>query len=369
MKDSSKQTDPSLFQSTVKTRYGLLVYFAVLFSSVISFTDVKASGHEPIDQLLRNEWWPKALKLNEVWGQATGKGVTIAACDTGIHKNAKDLEQNLLIKYARDFANPRDKFNIFDGNYVSQGTASAGIMVGIKNFQGINGIAYNARLVPLQNYHYNDQLDSVPLSTSTERCIKYALTISDVAIIAVQALSSEGSIESNPKVRQAIELAIKSGVIVVSPAGDSTKELYQERIYDSGSIIVGALAQNGRTAIFSNYGSRVTISSFGEKIKALWGKYGETKYFAGTLAASAQIAAFVALAKEINPQLLPADMKWLLKTTRSKQTFNYNVGGIIDPVRFIKSVKNYKSDAANWRKASDFRKEATRKIKGESWMK
>jgi subtilisin family serine protease len=319
------------------------------------------------DQLLRNEWWPKALNLSNLWSTATGNGVTIASCDTGVYENAKDLSDNLLLKYARDFANPGDRLNVYDGNFLSQGTASAGIMVGVKNFKGINGIAYNARLIPLQNFHYAQQLDKVSLLTATERCIKYAITIPQVSIIAVQTLISNSSIELHKGVRDAVELAIRSGVTIVVPAGDSTKELSKERIYDSGSIIVGALAQDGKTAIFSNYGSRITVSSYGEKIKALWGMYGETRYFGGTLAASAQIAGIIALAKERNSQLLPADIKWLLKTTRTRSTNNYNVGGLVNPTSFLREAIKYQTDIVKAEEAEKFRNQISREILKYSW--
>ena len=335
-----------------------------------SFGDILNSTYQVIepDSLLQNEWWPKASKLPQAWTMATGKGVTIAACDTGVYTQAKDLQYNLITSQARNFANPDNRWDVSKGSYVSQGTASAGIMVGAKNFSGINGIAYDAMLVPLQNFHYSQKLDKISLEIATARCIRYATALERVSIIAVQALpTSQGTIEANELVRKAIEDAIKSGVTVVVPAGDSTKELNTERVYDSGSIIVGALTQSGETAIFSNFGSRITISTYGERIKALWGPYGETRYFGGTLAASAQIAGMAALAKEINPSLMPYDIKWLLKKTRDRSTMNYRVGGKVNLIKFLFEAKHHTTDPSKEDAARRYRRQLAKKILKEKW--
>lgn len=319
------------------------------------------------DYLLRNEWWPHALSLPLVWPTSTGNGVTIASCDSGLYTEAKDLRENLLLQYARDFSSLTNSRNISDGSYVSQGTASAAIMVGVKNFQGVNGIAYNARLVPLQNFHYSKRLDKVSLEVATARCITYALTIPEVSIIAVQSFIGVQSIESSKVVRDAVEHAIKSGVTVVAPAGDGTKELRLERVYDSGSILVGAVTQQNEAAIFSNYGSRVTISAYGEKIKTLWDNYGKTQYFGGTLAASAQIAGIIALAKEKNKYLLPEDLKWLLKRTRLRTPANYNVGGLVKVNRFLTAAMRYKVDHKRVKETQQYRTNFVEKIKKAPW--
>lgn len=358
----------------MKKRKWSLDYF-VLFcflSCIFSMLSAEAKDRKGLDRaiepdyLLRNEWWPEALQLPIAWGLSTGHGVTIAACDTGVYPSANDLADNLLMSYARDFSNPEDQ-SVSNGNYVSQGTATAGIIAGVKNFQGINGIAYNSRLIPLQNYHYSN-LDRLSLEIATARCIKYAITIERVSIIIVQAiLPNTGSIETSSIVRDAVSQAIKSGVTVIVPAGDSTKELSVERTYDSGSIIVGAATKSNSAAIFSNYGARVSISAYGENIKSLWGQYGETSFYGGTLAASAQIAGITALAKEVNKDLLPNNIKWLFKTTRQRSTSNYNVGGVVDTLKFLEEAKKLNVNPNDIKQAKSFREAATLEIKKEPW--
>jgi subtilisin family serine protease len=320
------------------------------------------------DYLLRNEWWPAALDLPHVWSSVTGLGVTIASCDSGYYTDARDLNSNLVLKYARDFSSYQPK-NVSDGAFVSQGTASAAIMVGVKNFDGVNGIAYNAKLVPLQNFHYSKQLDKISLEIATAKCISYAITVPNVSIIVVQAVFDNNTIDSSPIVKAAVRHAIKSGVAVIAPAGDGSKKLPSDKEYDSGAILVGAVTQEAGTAVFSNFGSRVTISAYGEKIKTLWGRYGETQYFGGTVAASAQVAGIVALAKEIQPNLQPEDIKWLLKTTRVRTPKNYNVGGLIQVKKFLEVIENYDIDYSKVKAARQYRAIISRRIKQTSWAK
>ena len=153
--------------------------------------------------------------------------------------------------------------------------------------------------------------------------------------------------------------------MVVVPAGDSAGKAW--RVHDSGSIIVGAVTQAGARAIFSNYGARVTIAAYGENIKALWGKYGETRYFGGTLAASAQIAGVVALAKELNPFLLPRDVKWLLKSSRDRSTENQFVGGKVNVTRFLGLVESRDVNMDDFVVAKKYRNKIVKQIKLERW--
>src|SRR5690606_5238427 len=65
---------------------------------------------DPTDQLedmdpdLLGQWWAGKHRMTAVWQVATGKGVTIADCDTGFYTNEADLKFNLKTEYSRDFS-------------------------------------------------------------------------------------------------------------------------------------------------------------------------------------------------------------------------------------------------------------------------
>lgn len=295
------------------------------------------------DYLLRGEWWPEALNLPRIWGVSTGNGVTIAICDSGLHVENADIGPNVLIDKAKDVSNPYDRDNVENGRYTGQGTATAGIVAGVKDFRGINGIAYNSRIIPIQIAHYDNNLDLYSLDVSVSLCISYASTLPEVAVILVQATSPDGTIERFELPRYSIQRAIEMGKVVVIPAGDTTKSLDFEKEKPTGSIIVGGLSRNLKAAIFSNYGEAVTVSAFGEQVKTSWGRYGETRFFGGTASAAAQLTGIIALMKEINPFLTPKEVKTLLEGSRLLRDDNRRVGGFIDTLDLIRKTAAYRN--------------------------
>lgn len=279
------------------------------------------------DPAMIGEWWVKALDLDAAWEHSRGEGIVIADCDSGFYTAEPDLNPNLLLSERRDFADPTHPTLVTDGAFVFHGTAVAAIMVGVRDGHGTNGIAYGAKLVPLQNYNYDPALDGTDKEEATARCVLHALRIPGVRVIVVENQTKDGSSETFAATRDAIRLAIGSGVTVVAAAGNGSRELTIEAADDTGSIIVGALRRNGRAAIFSNYGARVTISAFGEGVNTLYGTGGRIESFGGTTAATAQVGGAVALMLSANPDLSPAQIRQILRDTANSTIDNIRVGG------------------------------------------
>ena len=303
----------------------------------------KSQHHFP-DPELAGQWWETAMQLSDAWKLATGKNVIIASCDAGLYLEASDLAKNILDEDRYDFSDVDHPRKVNDGRYVSLGTAAAAIMVGVKDGKGTNGIAFDSKLVPLQNFNYDDSLDDTNKEEATANCILRAIRIPAVRIIFVANQTRRGSFEADSKTRFAVSTAVRAGITVVGTAGDSSTELKIEQREDSGSVIVGALLRNGKAALFSNYGSRVSIGGFGEKIKTLHGRRGQMHYFAGTAAAAAQVAGAIALMLEIQPDLLPYQIRNILKSTRSCSSFNKQVGCRIKVISALEQARLSKID-------------------------
>src|SRR5690606_34246549 len=143
------------------------------------------------------------------------------------------------------------------------------------------GIAFHAMAIPLQSFNYLPGVDDRPREEAIADCVDYAASQKDVDIIIVQSSSSFGTVEGFPVVREAIRRAVGEGKNVVIPAGEMSTELFDEALDDTGSIIVGALAQDGMMAYYSNYGPRVTISAFGEQVRTLVGPTIQIDFFGG----------------------------------------------------------------------------------------
>lgn len=297
-------------------------------------------------------WWQQRHKVDEAWKLATGKGVTIADCDAGYYTNEADIAGNMLLDLARDFSDKDAPTVINDGNYVSHGTSVAAIMIGLLDGKGINGMAPDAKLVPLQNYNYSDD-DDTDKEEATAACILHALTIPEVKVIVLEN-QTHGSSETFVGTREAVRLALKSGVTIVSAGGNSSNELTAEEADDTGSIIVGAVTRRNTTEDFSNYGKRVSIAAFGSGLLTLEGPNGALGYFGGTSGATPQVAAAVAMMLEVNPKLTPAQIKDILIQTRMTTEENKNVGGLLNLVGALKKAKTTKAIETN---AETFREE------------
>jgi subtilisin family serine protease len=199
-------------------------------------------------------------------------------------------------------------------------------------------MAPDAKLVPLQNYNYSSN-DDIDKEEATAACILYALKIPEVKVIVLEN-QTHGSSETFVGTREAVRLALKSGVTIVSAGGNSSNELTAEAADDTGSIIVGAVNKNNVTEYFSNYGTRVSVAAFGSNLLTLEGPNGALGMFGGTSGATPQVASAVAMMLEVNPKLTPEQIKDILVKTRITTPENKNVGGLLNLVGALKKAKN-----------------------------
>lgn len=311
------------------------------------FAEPHSSQHLPpflvteYDPMTKEGWWQQRHKVDEAWKIATGKGVTIADCDAGYYTNEEDIAGNMLLDLARDLSDKDAPMVINDGGYVTHGTSVAAIMIGLLDGKGINGMAPDAKLVPLQNYNYSDA-DDIDKEEATAACILHALKIPQVKVIVLEN-QTHGSSETFVGTREAVRLALKSGVTIVSAGGNSSNELLTEEQDDTGSIIVGAVTRRNTTEYFSNYGKRVSIAAFGSGLLTLEGPNGTMGYFGGTSGATPQVAAAVAMMLEVNPKLTPSQIKNILIQTRMTTEENKNVGGLLNLVGALEKAKTTKA--------------------------
>ena len=223
------------------------------------------------------------------------------------------------------------------GDEVNHGTAVLGVIAGQQNDRGITGIAPQAELGVVSWY---EGLVAERIKQAAQR-----LRAGDVLLIEGQiahpsrpescgALNQDGCLplEVDPANFNALNFAVKRGVVVVEAAGNSGLNMDDRQNYggrldrylsrnapnfeDSGAIFVGAGAPAkhrlpARLRLsFSNFGSRVDVQAWGRLVTTLGGplfrapwynnlfdggsnrRY--TKSFAGTSSAAAIVAGVVA---------------------------------------------------------------------------
>ncbi|MGE4133984.1 MAG: S8 family serine peptidase [Bdellovibrionales bacterium] len=306
------------------------------------------------DPKLNGQWWIEKLKVPAAWQMATGAGVTIADCDAGFYHDEPDLHANMELDYRYDLSDAEDPLTVNDGPYAYHGTAVSAIMAGVMDFQGTNGIAFESRIVPLQNFNY-DSKDDKNKEEATAACILRAIDTPDVKVIVLENQTSNGSSETFVGTRDAVRLAMQAGITVVGAAGNYSVELTEEKTDDTGSIIVGALASNDSAASFTNYGERITVGAYGENLFTLYGPDGYFGYFGGTSGATPQVAATVAMILSVNPMLSPEQIRDLLKQTRVVSPGNEMAGGLLDVEASVRAALTMAPDYPEWLKAQGFR--------------
>ena len=192
------------------------------------------------------------------WGFSGGDGTGITVVQKEIdqwNEDHKDLPASVM-----QFQGSKDG---------EHGTASMGIMGGIKNGYGVTGISHNASFGRAGSTFQNFPQ------------IIEALQSGDVVQIGIQV--ARGAIagctsdcfqpmESSDTWFNFIKELTDKGVHVIQAAGNGGLNLdhpdfkgkYNRNVRDSGANLVGAVcAKNNNTASFSNYGSRIDSASWG----------------------------------------------------------------------------------------------------------
>ncbi|GAA1765513.1 S8 family serine peptidase [Kocuria aegyptia] len=315
----------------------------------------------PDDPYYRTSQWnlqPTAagLDLPSAWDRATGSGQTVAVVDTGITPHP-DLDANVLPGH--DFVSlhaggvqpghsrdgdgwdpdPRD-----EGDYAGpgecgpgsaarssswHGTHTAGIAAARgNNATGVAGVAHGAKLLPVRAlgacgdgyvsdiavaiaWAAGDDIDAVPLNPHPATVVNLSLGFLSGTCPAV--------------LQEAVDRALSRGASVVVAAGNHDRDARMESPANCrGVITVAATTAHGARAEYSNWG-RVTLAAPGgdpSRQVLSTANAGSTRpgggsysYKYGTSMASPTVAGVVALVRETDPSLSPAQVREVLIAT------------------------------------------------------
>ena len=203
--------------------------------------------------------------------------VVVALIDSGVDYTHPDLPPSRLWRNPNEQANGRDD----DGNgliddligwdFVNQtnnpwddhghGTHIAGVIAAENNAIGIAGIAPNVRLMVLKVVDASGHASGSHVAMA----IRYAVDQGAKVI----HLSLGGARPTEVEV-DALEVAVKQGVLVVSAAGNQAQGDGQTGYQQSGNILlVGALAPDQKRAAFSDWGPQLDLLAPGVDILSL----------------------------------------------------------------------------------------------------
>lgn len=306
-----------------------------------------------LDDPLRFYQWNLADRYGGInawpaWDLASAPGKRVAVLDTGMVAHT-DLQFFGGYDFVSDLAmandgNGRDNSPLDPGDWVAadacgpgspasdsswHGTLVAGIAAAKgNNGQGIIGIAYGATVQPIRvlgrcGGYVSDLADAItwaaggtvpgiPVNTQAVTVINLSLNAPGACGATLQA---------------AIDLAVAAGIPVVAAAGNTAEPAAATVPASCNNvIIVGASSRRGDMTTYSNYGDAVDVlapgGDSGGLIPSTWVD-SPTVYAlkpiyalaAGTSMAAPQVAGVATLMKAAQPDLPPAAIEAMLKST------------------------------------------------------
>jgi RHS repeat-associated protein len=285
------------------------------------------------------------INVTEAWQTTTGlSSVVIAIVDSGIDFTHPDLANNRW-----ENPTPSAEADVNGWDYITDsgsirdeqghGTAIAGIVAAEgNNAIGIAGVMWHASLMSLR------VLDSTGTGdvASAVEAIDYAATHGAQVINL-----SWGTTGASLALKDAIERAMRRGVVVVCSAGNNGQDVdsvpYYPASFGSRDLIAVASSDNfDQLTSWSDYGRRnITVAAPGSNILTtqMGGSYANVS---GTSASAPLVSGVAGLLKSISPALGTHNIvKAITDSARPVSSLSDKVssGGVIDASAALRSVR------------------------------
>ncbi|MFD7975260.1 S8 family serine peptidase [Streptomyces sp. NPDC059071] len=240
------------------------------------------------DDMRSRQWYLDAMKADEMWKVATGKGITVAVLDTGVDSTLPELRGRVLP--GRNISDAGGgPGRVDDKDRDRHGTNMALAIAGSGDNGGVKGIAPEATILPVKTGDsfftgWGPMLQGV----------RYAV---DNGARVINISSGGGGDESDAREWQStVDYAVKKGALIFAASGNGGKE--RVNVYPAsvpGVVAVGAVDTKGKVAEFSDYGSYVDLVAPGiempgrcskdrTKFCSLWGTSHSAAIASGTAA-------------------------------------------------------------------------------------
>ncbi len=286
-----------------------------------------------------NSWNIDHIGAREVWmgtggfSGVTGSGVTIAIIDTGIDTDHSEFAGRIVNPW--DFVN--NNSDVEDDN--GHGTHVAGTAAAANNNIGVTGVAYDANIMPLDvfetYYDSNGVLRWGANPANTAAAIRYA-TDNGADVINL----SLGGYSPSTQYFSALQYAEQNNVVCVMAAGNggAANPAYPARYATDYGVAVGADSIYKAITDYSDKAGNTTLNyvtapggTFTTGIFSAWND-GAYNTIPGTSMASPHVAGVVALLRSYDSTLTVDEIKNLLTSTASNQSFTANVNQHITPL-------------------------------------
>lgn len=297
---------------------------------------VAAAAPAAADTVRQQELWVlDAINAQQAWQATQGQGVEVALIDSGVNVDVSDLAGSVTEgpDLTRVGTSPSNTSWGVHGTWMASLIAGHGHADGSS---GIIGVAPRAKIFSIRVV--TDQGDpgfrryEREKDASVQRAL--AKAIHDAIRRRSQVISmSLGYGAPSLPVREALQLALDKGIVVVASSGNSGDAPSARRHGHApysfpadypGVLGVGAVAQDGHPAGFSSDNLSVEVAAPGVRVPAQ-GRDGQYWLVSGTSPACALTAGVAALIKSKYPRLAPAlVLQAITRTARHRPPRRYD---------------------------------------------
>ncbi|MEU7116340.1 S8 family serine peptidase [Streptomyces sp. NPDC046182] len=207
------------------------------------------------------QWYLDAMKADELWKVASGKGVTVAVLDSGVDSTVPELRDKVLP--GRNFSDAGEgPGRIDDKDDDRHGTNMAIAIAGNGSDGGVKGMAPDAAILPVKVGDYVN-FGNKPMLKGIRYAVDNGARVINISMAgpADESMAAEW--------QAAVDYARKKGALIFAGAGNDGLEMPQYPAAVPGVVAVGALDTKGKAATFSNYGSHLALAAPGVEIPGL----------------------------------------------------------------------------------------------------
>lgn len=272
-------------------------------------------------------WSLQRILLDQLWDQATGKGVTVAVIDTGVDNSNKQLSG--AVAGGKSYVDGSATDDI-EGH----GTRVAGIIAArpLKG-TGFVGIAPDAKIL---SYRYtggegeDGQGDSGTMSAAIRDAVAKGADVINISSDTANKKDALG-------LRLAVADAVRKGALIVAAAGNDGADGNRDKTYPAsydGVLAVAASDRNDERAFFSQSGDFVDVAAPGVGMVSTVPKGGQCTAD-GTSFAAPYVAGVAALLKQKHPDWKASQIATRIEETAQRpgrEPDPFIGWGVVDPV-------------------------------------
>jgi membrane-anchored mycosin MYCP len=275
-------------------------------------------------------WSQQALSFSSVWGLTEGAGVTVAVIDSGVDANPQFGDR---VTVGPDLTGEVTGIPV-GADCVGHGTAVASIIAAAPQ-AGVSfvGVAPQAQILSIKITNSETGITSGVTATAIRDAVDLGASVINLSLAA----------DNTPALQSAVQFAEARNVVLVAAAGNDAgggKGPFYPAAYP-GVLSVGAVAQDGSLASFSDTRTPVTVTAPGVDIASAYpGAYPDAYSLEdnGTSFATAFVSGVAALVRAAHPDLRAAQVVAQIEATADGAAGPGTGHGLVNPVQAVTAV-------------------------------